>query len=408
MRLTVTELPSGCWASLFDFQVYGKEMVKAGEQKVKTASSTEVRGVGRIKAPPGFDLTVFAAPPNAAYCTAVSAAPSGAVFIGIDEDGSLGKKPDKGRVIRAIDSKGTGVADQFTLFAKMEHPRGLIWDDGKLFVLHPPYLTVYYDDNNTGVANRSEDLVTGISNEKMVAKPGHDHTTNGIRLGIDGWIYIAVGDFGCVKATGLKDGTTLQFHYGGILRIRPDGTGLEVYCYGTRNIYDVAIDPRMNVFTRDNTNDGDDWNDRLAYDVPSGYYGYPSRFMHFPGEFIDCLADFGGGAPCGSLFVDEPGIPGGLYTVEWGNSQIDRHPPRAQWRAISRSQEILKSSWTFPAAPTWMSTAKAISMRHRGPTADSITAGRMSVMSFDFPSRVLPRRSFPICASFPMISCSVN
>src|SRR5665213_1682252 len=48
--------------------------------------------------------------------------------------------------------------------------------------------------------------------------------------------------------------------------------------------------------------------------------------MHFPGEFIDCLADFGGGAPCGSLFVDEPGIPGGLYTVEWGNSQIDHHP----------------------------------------------------------------------------------
>ena len=45
----------------------------------------------------------------------------------------------------------------------------------------------------------------------------------------------------------------------------------------------------MNVFTRDNTNDGDAWNDRLAYIVPTGYYGYPSRFMHFPGEFIDCL-----------------------------------------------------------------------------------------------------------------------
>ena len=139
-------------------------------------------------------------------------------------------------------------------------------------------------------------LVTGISNEKLVASRGADHTTNGIRLGIDGWIYIATGDFGCVKATGLKDHTELQFHYGGVLRIRPDGTGLEVYCYGTRNIYDVAIDPLANVFTRDNTNDGDDWNDRLAYDVPTGYYGYPSRFMHFPGEFIDCLADFGGGA----------------------------------------------------------------------------------------------------------------
>ncbi|HWE00802.1 MAG TPA: discoidin domain-containing protein [Tepidisphaeraceae bacterium] len=327
VRVTVDGSDTGAWASFFDFEVFGTEKIKATAQTtVKPAGADPAKAVGQIKAPPGFDISLYAAPPNVAYCTAVSAAPTGAVFIGIDEDGSLGKKPDKGRVIRAIDSKGNGVADQFTVFAKMDHPRGLIWDDGKLFVLHPPFLSVYYDDNNTGVSNRSEVLVTGISNEKMVASRGADHTTNGIRLGIDGWIYIATGDFGCVKATGLKDHTELQFHYGGVLRIRPDGTGLEVYSYGTRNIYDVSIDPFANVFTRDNTNDGDDWNDRLAYDVPTGYYGYPSRFMHFPGEFIDCLADFGGGAPCGSLFVDEPAIPGGLYTVEWGNSQIDHHP----------------------------------------------------------------------------------
>ncbi len=170
----------------------------------------------------------------------------------------------------------------------------MIWDDGKLYVLHPPFLSVYYDDNHTGTANRSEDLVTGISNPTMVASRGADHTTNGIRLGIDGWLYIAVGDFGCPKAIA-KDGTQLTFHYGGILRIRPDGSGLEVYSYGHRNIYDIAVDPLMNVLTRDNTNDGDNWNDRLAYIVPTGYYGYPSRFMHFPGEFVDCLADYGGG-----------------------------------------------------------------------------------------------------------------
>jgi putative heme-binding domain-containing protein len=278
-----------------------------------------------IKPPSGFDLTVFAAPPDVSYVTCVAAAPTGPVFIGIDEDGSLGRKPDKGRIVRAIDTKGTGVADQFNVFTKVDHPRGMIWDDGKLYVLHPPFLTVYYDDNHTGTANRSEDLVTGISNPHMIESRGADHTTNGIRLGIDGWLYIAVGDFGCPHAVG-KDGTELTFHYGGILRVRPDGSGLEVYSYGHRNIYDVAIDPLMNVLTRDNTNDGDNWNDRLAYIVPTGYYGYPSRFMHFPGEFIDCLADYGGGAPCGSLFVDEPGIPGGLYTVEWGNGQIDHHP----------------------------------------------------------------------------------
>ena len=79
-----------------------------------------------------------------------------------------------------------------------------------------------------------------------------------------------------------------------------------------------SIDPLMNVFTRDNTNDGDAWNDRLAYIVPTGYYGYPSRFLHFPGEFIDCLNDYGGGSPCGSIFVDEPGIPGGTVSPSSG------------------------------------------------------------------------------------------
>ncbi len=116
-------------------QVFGKEMVKAAAQSlVKIAGTDPAKAIskGTIKAPPGFDLTLFAAPPDVSYCTAVSAAPTGAVFIGIDEDGSLGKKPNKGRVIRAIDTKGTGMADQFTTFANMDHPRGLIWDDGKL------------------------------------------------------------------------------------------------------------------------------------------------------------------------------------------------------------------------------------------------------------------------------------
>src|SRR6185437_4120580 len=170
IRVNVLGSATRAWASFFDFEVFGTQSVKETAQtKVKPAGAEPAKAAAQTKVPPGFDLTVYAAPPNVSYCTAVSAAPTGAVFIGIDEDGSLGKAPDKGRVVRCVDSKGTGVADQFTVFAKMDHPRGLIWDDGKLFVLHPPFLSVYYDDNNTGVANRSEVLVSGISNEKMVA-----------------------------------------------------------------------------------------------------------------------------------------------------------------------------------------------------------------------------------------------
>ncbi len=278
-----------------------------------------------LKPPPGFDLSVYGTPPQIHYPTAIAATPGGELFVAIDEDGSLGKEPNRGRIFKCVDSKGDGKADKITLFATMDHPRGLVWDDGVLYVLHPPFLSAYYDDNGDGVADRSEVLVRGISNEKMVASRGADHTTNGIRLGIDGWIYIAMGDFGAVHAIS-KDGSDVQLRGGGVVRIRPDGTGLERYSWGQRNIYDVAIDPLMNIYTRDNTNDGDNWNDRLSYIVPTANYGYPSLFMNFKGEFVDALADYGGGAPCGSLFIDEPNLPGGLYTVEWGRSEVDHHP----------------------------------------------------------------------------------
>lgn len=284
-----------------------------------------------LKAPAGFKMTLFAAPPEVNYPTCLTATPRGEVFIGIDEQGSLGKQEGRGRIVRCVDADNDGAADQVVTFAKLDHPRGLVWDDAAraLYVLHPPLLSRYHDDDADGVADRSEVLVRGIGNEKVQTGRGADHTTNGIRMGIDGWIYVAVGDFGVFDATG-SDGTRLQLRGGGIVRVRADGSGLETFNTGLRNIYDVAIDPQMNLFTRDNTNDGDGWNDRLAHNIPSGYYGYPSRYKNFKGEFVDCLIDFGGGSPCGSLFVDEPALPApfghALYTVEWGQNRVDRHP----------------------------------------------------------------------------------
>ena len=82
-------------------------------------------------------------------------------------------------------------------------------------------------------------------------------------MGIDGWIYVAIGDFGFVDAEG-TDGTKLTMYGGGVIRVRPDGTELETYADGLRNIYDVAIDPFMNLYTRGNTNDGGGWNMRVG------------------------------------------------------------------------------------------------------------------------------------------------
>jgi putative heme-binding domain-containing protein len=190
-------------------------------------------------------------------------------------------------------------------------------------------LDVYEDKDNDGFADgKPQRIVNHMSNPTYLASRGTDHATNGIRLGIDGWIYIAVGDFGFHDAEG-TDGKKVTMLGGGIVRVRPDGTEMEIYTHGTRNIYDVAIDPYMNIFTRDNTNDGGGWNIRFSHMIQSGEYGYPVLFKHFTEEIIPALVDLGGGSGTGALYMDDNSWPAKYNHVpmmaDWGRSELYIH-----------------------------------------------------------------------------------
>ena len=323
VRVTVTEAPAGMWASFWEVQVWGKEMVETVVKPVDPRMPD-------VKVPPQFDATYFAGPPDISYPTCIAAAPTGEVFVGVDQNGSIDTQSNRGWVVRCRDIKGDGVADKFNIFAKMDSPRGIVFDNNTLYVMHPPVLEAFYDDTGSGTANRSEVLVRGLGHDLRFR--GADHTCNGVRMGIDGWLYIALGDYGALEAVG-KDGAKIQLHGGGIVRVRPDGSGLEIVARGTRNIYDVAIDPLLNLFTCDNSNDGDDWNVRLSHMIPTANYGYPSLFRNFSDEMIPTMVDYGGGAPTGALFLDEPGFPAALghalYCCQWGWDSVTRHPLHA-------------------------------------------------------------------------------
>jgi putative membrane-bound dehydrogenase-like protein len=297
------------------------------------------RTIGEVvKAPPGFKVSLFAAPPRVGYPVTLSVAPDGAVYVAVDEQGSLGRTPGGGRVVRCIDEDGDGKADRANVFAKMEHPRGVIAQDGKIWVLHPPLLSVFRDEDGDGTSDRQDVLVSGLTTS-MIDERGGDHTTNGIRMGLDGWIYIAVGDYGFHGAKG-KDGTTLSQRGGGILRVRPDGTELEVFAIGLRNPFAIAIDPFMNLFTRDNTNDGAGWDVRVSHLIQTADYGYPLRFANFPDEIMPALGAYGQGGGTGALSLNDERWPeayrGALLTGDWGRSEVYRHdlkPAGASFRA---------------------------------------------------------------------------
>lgn len=267
---------------------------------------------------------------------------SGELYVGVDEQGSLGKEKGRGKILRCLDTDNDGKADKFNTFATVDHPRGLFYDNGSLWVLHPPFLSVYHDDNRDGVSDRHEILISGISTDQ-VGKRGADHTTNNIHMGIDGWIYIAVGDFGFSEAKG-TDGTTISRRGGGVVRIRPDGKDMEIYAWGLRNILDVCIDPFMNIFTRDNTNDGGGWNVRVNHIMQSAEYGYPSLYMNFADEIMPPLGDYGGGSGCGGVYVHDNRWPkpfgNSAFTCDWGRSEVYRHTLIPNGASFNPHQEV--------------------------------------------------------------------
>lgn len=282
-----------------------------------------------VSVPSDLDVKLFADETQALCPACLTAGPDGSVFVGIDKNGSLGKKPNNGEIVKLIDTDNDGKADKKTLFAKVQNARGLAWFNSKLYVLHPPHMSVYTDADNDGVADgEPERLITNISVPKHNQSRGADHTTNGIQMGIDGWIYISIGDFGFSEAKA-KDGTVLTMLGGGIVRIRPDGTGMETYVHGLRNIYDVAIDPYMNVFTRGNTNDGGGWNIRFIHNIQTAEYGYPILFKRYTDEVLPALIDAGGGSGTGAMFFQEPGWPEAYNNqplmCDWGRSHVYIH-----------------------------------------------------------------------------------
>lgn len=292
--------------------------------------------------PPGFEIKDFAAPPDADYPTAITAAANGDVYVSSDQNGSLGHKEHMGRIIRCRDKDGDGKADEFIKFVPdVSSPRGGHFVGDTLYLIHPPFLSSYRDKDGDGKVDEEKTLLTGLGGG--IEHPrGADHTTNGVRMGIDGWLYIAVGDFGTTPAKG-TDGNTYTLYGGGVIRVRPDGSQVEPYAVMTRNICDTAISPELDIFSRDNTNDGKGWNTRFHHFTQLGDHGYPRMYKNFADEAIKPLADYGGGSGTGALWLSEPGFPpeftDALFSTDWTTGTVHYHPWKREGASFKVEQK---------------------------------------------------------------------
>lgn len=274
----------------------------------------------------GFRATLFACDPLVEYPSVIALGPRpGTLFVAYDYMTGLGKEIVKRDEIRIVeDTDDDGYADTSSLYAGgFNSIQGLAFYRGTVYAMHAPFLTALRDTDGDGAADERRDLASGLGlppEENDVRL----HCANGVTAGHDGWLYLALGDHGCdVPRPG---GGRVVLEGGGILRCRFDGSDLHIFATGTRNIYDIALDEELNVFLRDNENDGGAYKNRVYHSFHGADHGYPYHYYERPDEAMAPLADVGLGSSAGGVCYLETGFPppyrGNLFFCEWGRSLV--------------------------------------------------------------------------------------
>ncbi|MFP6763359.1 MAG: ThuA domain-containing protein, partial [Planctomycetaceae bacterium] len=114
LKVTFLGSTPSFWGSFWEFEAYATKELPELPQGLKPipAGSGSTAGIRDVKAPDGFNVTLFGTPPDVNYPVCLAAASTGELFVGVDEQGSLGKEPGRGKVIRCIDTDGDGQADK--------------------------------------------------------------------------------------------------------------------------------------------------------------------------------------------------------------------------------------------------------------------------------------------------------
>ena len=172
----------------------------------------------------------------------------------------------KERVYRIEDTDHDGVADKSQVFYEgfNEEFNGVIagvmpWKEDVWVTVYPD-LWRFHDRDDDGIADAESSRVRGFG--VHAAYDGHD--LHGLTLGPEGKLYFSVGDNGFSFDT--LEGRRIHYpNTGGVLRMNPDGSDLEVFAYGLRNVQEIAFDDYGNLFAVDNDGDIEDERERFVY-----------------------------------------------------------------------------------------------------------------------------------------------
>lgn len=176
-----------------------------------------------IEVAPEFQVELVAAEPLVQDPVAIDWGADGRLWVvemgdyplGVDGKGAPG-----GRVRILEDSTGDGRYDRSSLFAEgLNFPTDLmVWRKGVL-ITAAPHVWYLEDTDGDGRADLRESWFTGFG------EGNQQHRVNGLRWGLDNWVYLANGDSGG-KIRSVKTGETVDIQ-GRDLRIKPETGRIE-------------------------------------------------------------------------------------------------------------------------------------------------------------------------------------
>jgi putative membrane-bound dehydrogenase-like protein len=156
-----------------------------------SAPLSPIASLAKIHIRAGYGVELVASEPLTMDPVAIDWSPDGRLWVVEMADyplGMDGKGAPGGRVRVLEDTDGDGSYDKSTLFADgLTFPTGLLtWRDG-VIVTAAPDIFFLRDADGDGKADMREVLVTGLTtgNQQLRA--------NGLRWGLDGWVYCAAG-----------------------------------------------------------------------------------------------------------------------------------------------------------------------------------------------------------------------
>ncbi len=247
----------------------------------------------RVKLPPGFEINLYAR--NVRDARSMTMSPGGVLYVGTR---------NAGRVYAVVDRDGDHVADEVITIARgLNMPNGVAFRNGSLYVAEV-HRVLRYDGIEARLRNPPDPVIVS----SRFPKDRH-HGWKYISFGPDGMLYIPVGApcNVCERADG---------PYATILRMQPDGTGLEVFASGVRNT--VGFDWHPVTGDLWFTDNGRDW---MGDDLPPDELNHaPRKGLHF--GFPYCHGanvpdpDFGKKRGCGEF--TPPAVELGAHVAALG------------------------------------------------------------------------------------------